>query len=169
MSPPPFVLVHGAANSARVWTFWQRALAERGYAPRALDLRGHGEREMVDLTQTRMADYAAACVGLAPSAPAAQVDPEVPLRPGTFGAEAYGITTRDPDDQSAMPDLDREERALALASLGQESRLARYDTLTLRADWLSADASHWGLVLNRRALGTLVPAVAEWLTGRLGP
>jgi hypothetical protein len=84
-----------------------------------------------------------------------------------------------------MPDLDREERLLALASLGRESRLAkdertagiaiasipcplllvtgtedkawpaeRYRDLWLRPDHFSVEsASHWGLVLNRQALG----------------
>jgi hypothetical protein len=98
-----------------------------------------------------------------------------------------------------MPDLDREERLIALASLGLESRLAkderkagivveslpcplllvtgtadkawpaeRYQGLWLKADHLSVEgASHWGLVLNRRALATLIPAASRWLTGAL--
>jgi pimeloyl-ACP methyl ester carboxylesterase len=69
--------------------------------------------------------HAAACVGLAPSAPARTRRTDVPLRPGVFGPEAYGIVDRDPTHQPAMPDLDEEERRLALAALGPESRLAR--------------------------------------------
>ena len=138
-----------------------------------------------------------ACVGLAPSTPARTRNPQAPLRCGVFGAEAYGIVDRDPDHQDAtMPDLDRDERMLALASLGPESQLARderqagivlapltypvlivvgardaqwprtrYTDLPLSADWLEADASHWGLVLNRRCVQELVPAVLGWLQG----
>jgi pimeloyl-ACP methyl ester carboxylesterase len=68
---------------------------------------------------------ARACVTLAPSAPAAASDASVPLRTGTFGPEEYGIVDRDPVRQPAMPDLDHEERLIALGALGQESRLAR--------------------------------------------
>jgi len=50
--------VHGAANSALVWTFWQDELAHRGWSSHALDLRGHGRSEAVDLVATQMADYA---------------------------------------------------------------------------------------------------------------
>ena len=42
-----------------------------------------------------------------------------------FGPEEYGIAGRDPNDQPAMPDLDLDERNVALASLASESRLAR--------------------------------------------
>ena len=66
-----------------------------------------------------------ACVTLAPSIPSLQVDPSVELRSGEYGPEEYGITSLRPDDQPSMPDLNREERELALASLGRESRLAR--------------------------------------------
>jgi pimeloyl-ACP methyl ester carboxylesterase len=94
-----------------------------------------------------------------------------------------------------MPDLDREERMLALASLGRESRLARderqrgiliealpcpllivtgtrdrawprerYSNLWLTAEYLSVEGvSHWGLVLQRRALGSMLPAVLRWI------
>jgi pimeloyl-ACP methyl ester carboxylesterase len=141
------------------------------------------------------AGLAEAVVGLAPSRPARALDPAVALREGEFGPEEYGITSRDPDDQPAMPDLDREERAVALGSLGKESRYARddrqrgivveqlpcpllvvtgtldrqwprerYADLHLPADHLVAEgASHWGLVLNRRALDQLVPAILRWL------
>jgi hypothetical protein len=119
------------------------------------------------------------------------------LRTGEFGPEEYGIRDRNPEDQPAMPDLDRGERLIALSSLGKESRLARderqagvviesipcpflivtgtadnqwprerYHRLWLQADYLSIQgASHWGLVLNRRALGTMLPAVLRWLAG----
>src|SRR5215467_2130225 len=225
---PPVILVHGAANSARVWTFWQAELARRGWSSHAIDLRGHGASAPAELGTTRMADYAedvfalacalreppvllgwsmgglvalmaaaacraAACVGLAPSAPARTLDSRVPLRAGTFGPEEYGIVDRDPERQPAMADLDREERMVALESLGLESRLARderkagvvigsapcpilivtgtadtlwprqrYDDLTFAADHLEiVDASHWGLVLNRR----LLPAISSAVLG----
>jgi pimeloyl-ACP methyl ester carboxylesterase len=66
-----------------------------------------------------------ACIGLAPSMPATARDESKPLRTGVFGPEEYGVRSRDPADQPAMPDLDLEERAVALGSLGSESRLAR--------------------------------------------
>jgi pimeloyl-ACP methyl ester carboxylesterase len=227
---PPVVLVHGAANSAAVWTYWSAALASDGWPTYDVDLRGHGASEPVDLSRTSMRDYLAdvrqlagqlrerpiivgwsmgglvaimaaeaglarACVGLAPSTPAQAKDPAAWLRVGSFGPEEYGITSRDPDaPQPSMPDLDREERAIALGSLGQESRYARderqrgivipslpcpllivtgtddrqwprerYANLHLPAEHLVADgASHWGLVLHRRALATTIPAVLAW-------
>jgi len=138
---------------------------------------------------------AGACVGLAPSTPARQLNTSMALRTGEFGEEEYGITSRDPDEQPAMPDLDREERMIALASLGRESRLARderqrgiiiealpcpllivtgtrdrawprerYNNLWLMADYLSVEgASHWGLVLQRRALSSMIPEVLRWI------
>jgi len=225
----PIVLVHGAANSAGVWRFWQAALAERGWSSWALDLRGHGASPG-DLSRASMTDYAddvttltrelprppvlvgwsmgglaalmaaaqggvAAWIGLAPSPPAPRRDPAVPLREGTFGAEEYGIVDLDPDAQPSMPDLDADERRIALASLGRESRRARderkagvvlmpppcpalvvastadasfppagYDSLCVPAAIRIVEgASHWGLVLNRRMLVTLVPMVVDWL------
>jgi pimeloyl-ACP methyl ester carboxylesterase len=227
---PPIILVHGAANSALVWTYWQQALAEAGWASYAIDLRGHGTSEAFDLSRTSMRHYAAdvvalarqlerppiilgwsmgglvgmmaceeaaavACVGLAPSTPARTVDPAAWLRVGVFTAEEYGIISDDPDEQPAMPDLDREERRMALASLGSESRFARderqrgiviealpcpllivtgtddqqwprerYNNLQLPAAYATIEGvSHWGLVLNRRALKSIVPAVLVWL------
>jgi pimeloyl-ACP methyl ester carboxylesterase len=138
---------------------------------------------------------ASACVGLAPSTPARQPDTSVALRTGEFGGEEYGITSCNPDEQPAMPDLDREERMIALGSLGRESRLARderqrgiviealpcpllivtgtrdrawprerYNNLWLTADYLSVEgASHWGLVLQKRAIGSMLPAVLHWV------
>jgi pimeloyl-ACP methyl ester carboxylesterase len=228
---PPVILVHGAANSAAVWTYWSAALAADGWPSYAIDLRGHGASAPTDLSQTGMRDYlddvrqlaeqlrerpvivgwsmgglvaimaaeaglARACVGLAPSTPAETVDEGVTLRVGEFGPAEYGITSRDPDDQSAMPDLDHEERLVALGSLGQESRYARderqrgivvsslpcpllivtgtgdrqwprerYAGLHLPAEHLVMEgASHWGLVLNRRALAATIPGVLAWLT-----
>jgi pimeloyl-ACP methyl ester carboxylesterase len=226
---PPIVLVHGAANSAAVWTYWQQMLADAGFAAHAIDLRGHGASATIDLSQTSMQDYAddvrsligelsatpvligwsmgglvamlaaadgvRAIVGLAPSTPSKSLDESMPLRAGEFDATEYGITTRDPDQQPAMPDLDRDERIVALSSLCNESRYARderargvviealpcpmlivtgtadaqwprgrYDGLHLAAQHLSVvGASHWGLVLNRRALATLVPQVIKWI------
>src|SRR4030095_1276208 len=57
-SRPPIVLVHGAANSATVWRFWQAELARRGWSSWALALRGHGGSPAADLGRTSMADYA---------------------------------------------------------------------------------------------------------------
>jgi len=232
----PIILVHGAANSASVWTFWQRELAAHGWPSYAIDLRGHGRSDPIDLSHASMQDYAAdvhvlaaqfarppvligwsmgglvalmvaasrvatACVGLAPSTPARQPNTAVAVRVGEFGAEEYGITSRDPAKQPAMLDLDREERTVALASLGRESRFARdgrqrgivieslpcpllivtgtrdrqwprerYNDLWLPADHLSVEgASHWGLVLNRRALATAIPAVLRWLESAIQP
>ena len=231
---PPVILVHGVANSAAVWTFWQVELAERGWAAYALDLRGHGQSTPADLARATMADYAAdvqavarqlcqapvligwsmgglvamlaaagssatACVALAPSPPARQVDVRGPVRTGIFGPEEYGLSGREPEDQRAMPDLDAAERQIALSSLGHESRLARDErqqgivlerlpcplflvTGTLDRDWpaeryadflLPADgltipnASHWGLVLNRRALASAVPTILDGLLHQL--
>ena len=156
----PFILIHGAANSGAVWKFWQRELADRGRSSHALDLRGHGESATMDLSDTRMGDYAAdvitcarqlrrppvllgwsmgglvammaatscgavACIGLAPSTPVRLSDASVPIRSGMFGPEEYGIIDRDPERQPMMPDLDREERLIALESLAMESRRAR--------------------------------------------
>jgi pimeloyl-ACP methyl ester carboxylesterase len=70
---------------------------------------------------------ARACVGLAPSTPAATRDESVEIRPGVFGPEEYGITSRDPAERPAMPDLDTEERLVAIESLSPESRTARDD------------------------------------------
>jgi hypothetical protein len=58
---------------------------------------------------------ALACVGLAPSVPTRRTDPLVPIRRGTFGPEEYGIVDRHQRDQPTMPDLDDEERRLALS------------------------------------------------------
>lgn len=228
---PPLVLIHGAANSAIVWTYWQDRFAEAGWTSFAVDLRGHGQSESTDLSDALMADYlddAAAvvqqldrkpivigwsmgglvalmtaargltsgCVGLAPSRPERSQNETVELRTGTMDATTYGITSRDPSDQPAMPDLDLEERTIALDSLGLESLKARddrqrgvviaslpcpllvvtgaldsqwpasrYEDLWLPADRLEVpECSHWGLVLNRRAITWLQPPLIEWLS-----
>src|SRR5438445_9637760 len=61
----PLILVHGAANSARVWTFWQDELAHHGWSSHALDLRGHGHGASVDVGTLRMGDYADDVVAVA--------------------------------------------------------------------------------------------------------
>jgi pimeloyl-ACP methyl ester carboxylesterase len=141
-----------------------------------------------------------ACVALAPSIPAPTRDATVALRHGTFGPEEYGIVSPDPACQPVMPDLDHEERRIALASLGLESRFARderaagiviermpcpllvvtggedqqwprsrYAAMALPAQWMEAPgASHWGLVLSRRALAALVPTVTAWIDRAVG-
>ncbi len=231
---PSIVLIHGAANSAEVWKFWQLELASQGWTSHAIDLRGHGKSGQQDLSQTSMRDYetdvrtvindlqdapvvigwsmggliammvaasgdAKACIALAPSMPATARDSSVPLRYGEFGPEEYGIVGDDPGDQPAMLDLDLEERKIALSSGAKESRLARderkagivlgsllcpllivtgtedtawplarYDGLWLEADFQSVEgASHWGLVQNRRILGSTVDRVVGWLNTNL--
>jgi pimeloyl-ACP methyl ester carboxylesterase len=62
---PPVILVHGAANSAGVWRYWQDALAERGWSSHALDLRGHTARTTTDLSTVSMTQYADDVVALA--------------------------------------------------------------------------------------------------------
>lgn len=141
------------------------------------------------------AGEAAACVALAPSTPVRQVDAAVPVRCGIMTVEAYGITSTDPEEQPAMPDLTLDERRIALAALGPESLRARderqrgmviealpcplllvtgaldrawprerYEDLWFPADRLHIEgASHWGLVLNERALQAMIPQVASWL------
>ena len=132
-----------------------------------------------------------AWVGLEPSPPALSVDSTLPLRTGVFDSREYGIKHMDPKNQPLMPDLDIEERKIALASLGPESRRARDErkrgiviksmpcplltavgterTKTSDAKWLEADrlviegSSHWGLVLSRRVLSRLIPDVLEWI------
>lgn len=229
------VLVHGAANSASVWRFWQQELAAFGCATYAIDLRGHGLSDLKDLSRTTMDDYAddvikvigrlprppvvmgwsmgglvammvaavgraQACIALAPSLPVERRDDSILLRLGEFGPEEYGITSRSPASQDEMPDLDWEERMVALASLGRESQLARderrrgivippmpcpllivtgsFDTRwpedRYRDLWLASDrlvmdgASHWGLVLNRRAVRLTTPQIENWLERVLG-
>jgi pimeloyl-ACP methyl ester carboxylesterase len=229
-SRTPIALIHGAANSASIWLYWQQALAAAGWPSHAIDLRGHGRSDSFDLSTTSMADYAedvrlllaqlpgesivmgwslgglvalmvaagggtSACVALAPSAPARTRDTTAPLRSGVFGPEEYGLTRDGLINVRAMPDLDADEQAIAVTSLCADSRyarddrqagivierllcplliatgtadrqwpLSRYDGLWLPADYCPADgASHWGLVLSRRALATLVPAVTNWL------
>jgi pimeloyl-ACP methyl ester carboxylesterase len=227
---PNVILVHGAANSAAVWRYWQQELAHFGWSSHAIDLPGHGAGRSVDLANTGMHAYAddvadlatryspkpivigwsmgglvammvaarglaSACVGLAPSAPMLRQDDTVVLRHGVFGPEEYGIVTRDLERQPMMADLDAEERTIALGSLGAESRLARderkrgivvtslpcpllivtgdrdtdwprakYASLHLPAEYLTLEGcSHWGLVLNRRALTRMVPLVCQWM------
>ena len=55
---PPIILVHGAANSATVWGFWQKELSAAGWPSFAVHLRGHGHSEQIDLSRTSMQDYA---------------------------------------------------------------------------------------------------------------
>jgi pimeloyl-ACP methyl ester carboxylesterase len=232
---PPVLLIHGAANSASVWIFWQHKLAELGWASYAIDLRGHGKSAPMSLARTSMTDYIAdvesvvgqlarqpvimgwsmgaviammvagrggvvACVALEASPLSRTVNPDAELREGEYGHDEYGITTLDPDNQPMMPDLDHEERLIALASLGRESRYARderrragivvesmpcplliangphrrredpegWKNFWLKAEFLEPQkGSHWGLVLNRRLLASLVPQAAGWLERRV--
>lgn len=157
---PPCILIHGAANSESVWTYWLETLSAKGSAAFAVSLRGHGRSVPYDLSRTSMNDYVndvcalasqlnqppvligwsmgglvalmtatkiptAACIGLAPSTPASEIDFSIELRTGEFTSEEYGITSNNPEDQTVMPDLSTEERTIALSSLCKESVLAR--------------------------------------------
>ena len=68
---------------------------------------------------------ARACVGLAPSIPAVEHKVRFEVRHGVFGPEEYGIVSQDANDQPTMPDLNLEERQIALESASPESRTAR--------------------------------------------
>ena len=56
---PPILFVHGAGTTAAVWTHWQESLADEGWPGHALDLRGHGASEPIDLSRTSIWDYVA--------------------------------------------------------------------------------------------------------------
>jgi hypothetical protein len=60
--------------------------------------------------------------------------------------------------------------ALVVASTGDATfPPAAYADLSVPAERLVVDAAtHWGLVLNRRLLGTLVPTVTAWLEHACG-
>lgn len=156
----PVLLIHGAVSSAPIWRRWQELLAEGGWSSVALDLRGHGASDPVDLADAGMDDYledvcrvaatlpappvvfgwsmggllalrfaevapSIGCIALAPSPPARERNPAVVIRRGVFDAAEYGITSLDPEQQRAMPDLDIDARRLALRSLSLDSRRAR--------------------------------------------
>lgn len=63
-SRPPIVLVHGAGNSSLVWLPWLREMGERGWDLHAIDLRGHGASEPVELSEVSMGDYVADVAGV---------------------------------------------------------------------------------------------------------
>lgn len=52
--PWPTILIHGAANSARVWTFWKRGLVACGWPTYAIDLCGHGDSSAMDLSRASL-------------------------------------------------------------------------------------------------------------------
>jgi pimeloyl-ACP methyl ester carboxylesterase len=62
---PSIILIHGAANSALVWRFWQQQLDSLGWSSHAIDLRGHGSVAVADLARVSMHDYAADVCGFA--------------------------------------------------------------------------------------------------------
>lgn len=47
--PPEFLLVHGLASNARMWSGVAEALHDAGHAVAAVDLRGHGESDHPDV------------------------------------------------------------------------------------------------------------------------
>lgn len=141
-------------------------------------------------------------LALAPGTPGPLLEAPASQPPaaGVYGPESYGITSVTSPDQPTMPDLDAEEVAVALASLGSESAFARQERRCgiwfhprgftggvlvaagerdellppaacrrvarfLNAAYLELrGASHWGLVLNRRAIDAAWPALLAWLT-----
>jgi len=137
----------------------------------------------------------AACVGLEPTTPAKTTNPEFRIRGGEYPPIIPGMTDRPIDDQSQLPDLDFEERQMALDAVSKESRYANGERRAgvvitslpspllvftgkddvsksnddFLADWLNAEehvlegVSHWGLVLNRRAISITAPLVSTWL------
>lgn len=160
--PHPVLLVHGAVSSAPIWRRWVELLNAAGWATVALDLRGHGASDPVDLSDVGMDDYlddvrrvartlaappvvlgwsmggllalqfaavepSLGCIALAPSPPARERDHSIAIPRGVFDAAEYGITSLDPEHQRAMPDLDLDDRRLALRSLSLESWRARYE------------------------------------------
>ena len=55
---------------------------------------------------------------------------------------------------------------LIVTGTSADSERGRYEVPWLNADRLSvAGASHWGLVLNRRAIEEAIPSVLGWLQG----
>ena len=57
---------------------------------------------------------------------------------------------------------------LVTGTLDRNWPAERYADFLLPADRLSVpDASHWGLVLNRRALASAVPTILDWLIHQL--
>jgi len=55
---PPIILIHCAANSSVVWTFWRPRLEALGWPTHPLDLGGHGDAPVADLSVVSMSDYA---------------------------------------------------------------------------------------------------------------
>ena len=53
---PHVLLIHGAANSASAWKFFQKYLARAGWSNHAIDLRGHGKSGS-SVDGATMADY----------------------------------------------------------------------------------------------------------------
>ena len=184
----------GSVDGATMSDYADDVVAFVGTLPETPVLMGWSMGGLVAL-MVAARGHARACVALAPSAPAGRRDESVVIRGGVFGAEEYGITSDDPGDQPSMPDLDAEERAIAIESLSPESRAARddrkagivieslpcpllvvtgsedvdwprsaYDGMRLPADYIEVpDASHWGLVLNRRAVPGMADRVTDWL------
>ncbi|GIF65943.1 alpha/beta hydrolase [Asanoa ishikariensis] len=71
-SAPAFVLVHGLASNARLWSEVASALAAAGHPSYAVDLRGHGESDLPSSgfsTAAAAADLAAVIASLGLSRP----------------------------------------------------------------------------------------------------
>jgi pimeloyl-ACP methyl ester carboxylesterase len=113
---------------------------------------------------------ASACVALAPSAPSRTRDPKAKLRDGEEQEMAIASLCGDSryarDDRQAGIVIEQMPCPLLIVtgSADRQWPLERYKDLWLPADFVSAEgASHWGLVLNRRVLGQLVPVVTNLL------
>ncbi len=116
----------GSADGARMSDYADDVAAAAAELSETPVLMGWSMGGLVAIMVAAMAQ-ARACVGLAPSTPAARRDDQMQIRPGVFGPEEYGITSPDPAKQPSMPDLDTQERLIALESASQESRAARDD------------------------------------------
>jgi alpha-beta hydrolase superfamily lysophospholipase len=173
---PPVILVHGAANSGMVWRFWQGELAGRGCSSHVLDLRGHGESTPVDLSNTRMGDYAADVVMVARELrrPAVLLGWSMGglvamMAAASCGALAcIGLAPSTPvrlsDPSVSLASLPCPLLVVTSTGDSQWPR-TRYESLHLARTHIEVDgASHWGLVLNRRVLPELVTPVVDWVS-----
>ena len=174
------ILVHGAANSGRVWTFWQDELARHGWSSHAIDLRGHGTSAAADLAITRMADYADDVIAFA------RTLRQAPVLVGWSMGGLVAMMAAMPCNARACVGLAPSTPARAFdASVAlrtgvfgpeeygitgrdpdrQPSMAERYDDdLPFSADHFEADgATHWGLVLNRRVVPRIGSVVSSWL------
>jgi pimeloyl-ACP methyl ester carboxylesterase len=70
------------------------------------------------------------------------------------------------DERAAGVVIERMPCPLLIVTGGEDQLWprSRYAAMALPAQWMEAPgASHWGLVLSRRTLAALVPAVTAWI------